>query len=57
MPKHGKRAVCGADYLLATEYVVGGHTYDTDEVLDTNSVPEFEKARNQRITVILRSVP
>ena len=49
-------SIPGADLLLATEYVIGGETYDKGEVLDRNSFPELEAERNARIAAIVRDL-
>ena len=46
-------SVPGADFLLATEYIVGGEVYDAGEVLDGSAFPELQAERNERITEIL----
>ena len=49
-------SVPGADFLLATEYIVGGQVYDAGEVLDGTAFPELQAERNKRITEILTDI-
>ena len=49
-------SVPGADFLLATEYIVGGMVYDAGEVLDGSSFPDLQAERNVRIAEILNDL-